>query len=685
MHDSELRCGRGGGLRTPDDGPLQILPEAAVLVDGYGRLVDRNRLAAVMFGPTGPLQASALTEALRQVPGFAGWLAGGGDQVFRGRLHARRANGVPLTVELSARRLDSPAGGAVCLLIEPAAARVAGEAQRYFDIAFDAAPIGMALFNTDGEYVRVNPSLCTMLGRTAEELLGRRDQELTHPDDRRRDVEAAWSILRGERSTWQCEKRFLRPGGAVVWAIANLTFLRDGEGNPLSWVGQFQDITARKALEADLRGRERLTRRLLEAARQAEEEQARARAAAVEASKMKSEFLANMSHEIRTPLNGIIGTTELLLRTELTDAQRELAETARNSGDVLLGLLNDVLDLSKIEAGKLELERRPFAVRRVVGEVARLLAAQAASKDLTLEVAVDADVPVALVGDSGRIRQALTNLVSNAIKFTEVGGVSIGVTVAEPGPCPLMRFAVRDTGVGVSAAHHEHLFEAFTQADASTTRRYGGTGLGLAIAKRLATLMGGTIGLSSVPGEGSVFWFTARLTAPPAVTAPGPLAGGLLPLPPGPHRPAAARVLVAEDNPVNQQVAVAMLAHLGFDADVVGDGAQAVEAVARGGYAAVVMDCQMPVVNGYQAATAIRRAERSGAGGAGPRMPIIALTASALTGDADTCLAAGMDAYLSKPVRLEDLAEALDRLVRSPAGSALGRAEGEPGRLPSRL
>ncbi|MGH2690235.1 MAG: PAS domain S-box protein, partial [Actinomycetota bacterium] len=248
---------------------FELLPQAALRVDAAGRLVDRNELAAAMSGPSGPLGSSDLAGALQGVRGFPEWLAGEGGPLFRGRLQAQRSNGVPVTVEVDARRLPGDAGGALCTLRELDRLRVAEEAQRYFDVAFDAAPIGMALFNTDGEYVRVNAALCAFLGRGPEDLLGRRDQEFTHPDDRQSDIDAAWRILRGEIHTWQCEKRFVRPDGSRVWAIANLTFLRDADGNPMTWVGQFQDITHRKRLEVDLSQREQRTRQILESAHDA--------------------------------------------------------------------------------------------------------------------------------------------------------------------------------------------------------------------------------------------------------------------------------------------------------------------------------------------------------------------------------------------------------------------------------
>ncbi|MEA2900441.1 MAG: two-component system, sensor histidine kinase and response regulator [Actinomycetota bacterium] len=233
------------------DGPLERLPEPALQVDAEGRLVDANRLARAMCATTRTGSAEAMAAAVGTVRGFSDWLGGLGVDAFHGHLSCQRDNGVPLTLEVSAGRVPDGAGGATCLLLEFNRDRVATEAQRYFDVAFDAAPVGMALFNTDGEYVRVNRALCALLGRSEAQLLGRRDQEFTHPDDRQRDVDAAWRILRGEISTWQTEKRFVRPNGSVVWAIANLTFLRDDNGNPVSWVGQFQDITARHGMEAD--------------------------------------------------------------------------------------------------------------------------------------------------------------------------------------------------------------------------------------------------------------------------------------------------------------------------------------------------------------------------------------------------------------------------------------------------
>jgi PAS domain S-box-containing protein len=636
-----------------------------------------------------------------------------------------------------------------------------------FRQAFYFAGIGMAIVGLDGRAVRVNRSLCEILGYSEAELLTKPFPDITHPDDLAADLNHVRELLAGERRFYQLEKRFFHREGQVVWIRLTASLVHGPQGEPVHFVAQIEDITERKSLEVSL---------------------AHARDQALEASRLKSEFLATMSHEIRTPMNGVIGMTTLLRDTPLSETQSEYVRTVEASGEALLAILNDILDYSKIEAGRIELEVVNFDLRQCVEDALDLFAAPAFEKKIELVYIMGPGVPAQVAGDVTRLRQILVNLLSNAIKFTEAGEVVITIDAEPVGDRHRLSFSVKDTGIGIPPAGMSRLFQSFTQVDASTTRRFGGTGLGLAISRRLAELMGGTMEAESTPGEGSTFHFTVMVEARPHLVrhnlhAPQPeleghhllvvddnaanrrvvtsLAGAWgmkvreaasprvalaaleanprcdvavldmhmpdmdgeqlaaaiharpehaqLPLilltslgrrtrsadiaqslskpvradplflairsclrpggpdfvkPPAPApafdatlgRRCPLSVLIAEDNAVNQKVVNLLLQRLGYRATAVANGLEAVTAIEMKDYDVVLMDVEMPELDGCEATRRIRALR-----GNVTRPWIIALTASAMHGDRERAFAAGMNDFITKPLRPEALSEALER------------------------
>ncbi|MBP2290376.1 ATP-binding protein [Azospirillum rugosum] len=553
----------------------------------------------------------------------------------------------------------------------------------------------------DRPLVYCNRAFREITGYAEDELIGRNIRLLQGPDTDPATVEAIRAALETGQPV-SVEVLNYRKDGTPFWNALSIRPVTDPDGRLRWFVGTCIDVTRSRRSEQELRdAQEQLTKlaaetfALAEDLDRAREEAEAARVAAENASRAKSRFLAMMSHELRTPMTAVIGMGDLLLGTPLSEAQKGFVKTLRSSADTLLTILNDILDFSKIEAGQLEMEEIDFSLHRLVEDVVQLFAVRAAAKGLSLTASIAEDTPRHVRGDPTRLRQVLFNLVSNAIKFTDRGSIEIAAWRPDPdgtdeaaGENLLLRFEVADTGIGMTEEQRARVFEAFIQADASTSRKYGGTGLGLAICKRLVEAMGGDIAVSSLPGRGTTFRFTIRsrpAEAPPAADAlarplPETLVLRSASAEDAAGRPAASlRLLLGEDNDVNRMLISAMLTRLGHRIDAVADGRAVIAALQAADYDAVLLDMEMPVMDGRSTTRAIRRMT-----GPASRLPIIGISADALPEHRDGHMAAGLDAYLTKPIDWEHLNAVIIDLASRPLDDRAVPVPGKADAVPER-
>ncbi|MFL6708449.1 MAG: response regulator [Massilia sp.] len=508
--------------------------------------------------------------------------------------------------------------------------------------------------DAEGRWLYLNPAWRSVTGFAVEASLGRHFTDFIDPRDRAYAGASFALMIDGHACLLRRLIRYLTVDGAVRYLDVNARCDFDAAGVCTGVTGSMCDVTEQKDAEHALHA---------------------AKEAAEAASRAKSAFLANMSHEIRTPMNGIIGMTGLALESALTPAQRHYLEAVKTSADELLATMNDILDFSSIEAGTLVLEAAPFHLARVVGQGVAAARAYAQRSGLTFALEIDPTLPRCLVGDARRLHQVMLHLSGNAVKFTSSGGVRVqlqaGPVAGQPGVDEAVCFSISviDSGIGIAADQQYAIFDAFRQADGSTTRRFGGTGLGLSITRRLVALMGGTLRVDSTPGEGSTFCVTLALPRGPQ-DAHQSLADASTSLPSPSSAAAGLDVLLVEDNELNQQLAQLLLTRWGHRVTVADNGVEALACHAQARFDVILMDLQMPEMDGFEATDAIRARERAGA----PVSIIIAMTASDMEGDRERCLAAGMDDYLAKPLR----AQAFQQLMARYAGPARTEALAEP-------
>jgi PAS domain S-box-containing protein len=530
-----------------------------------------------------------------------------------------------------------------------------------FHAYFDHSIVGLAITSLEKGWVEVNDALCVALGYTRDELSRMTWSELTHPEDLVADQAQFNRMLAGEINGYAMDKRFIHKDGHLVDTRLAVSHVRKPDGSLDYVVAMVEDITERKAAETELVSYRHHLEELVDT-RTAE--LAAAKTAAEAANRAKSAFLANMSHELRTPMNGVMGMVDMALRRATDPQQIDWLNKSKSSAQHLLAVINDILDISKIEADRLTLENINFTFSEVLGDFFNVLSHRATEKQIKLLSDVDPAVSrLSLLGDPLRLGQILLNLTGNAIKFTEHGSITLRARLLEESPDNvLLRIEVVDTGIGIAPADQKRLFTAFEQADNSMTRKYGGTGLGLAISKRLVQLMGGEIGVESRPGQGCTFWFTLRLGKGsdadlPAPSVPGKSADERLL-----DEYSGTRILLAEDEPINQEVSRGLLEDVGLVVDLAEDGQQALDLARQNTYALILMDMQMPRMNGVESTKAIRTLPGY------DQTPILAMTANALNEDRQICIDAGMNDHIAKPVAPEVLFATLLKWLSQPNG-----------------
>tara|TARA_B110001454_G_scaffold218046_1_gene244918 strand:- start:27259 stop:29676 length:2418 start_codon:yes stop_codon:yes gene_type:complete len=511
--------------------------------------------------------------------------------------------------------------------------------ERQLAATFNQAGVGIAHVSPEGKWLRVNRKICEIVGYTETELLNLSFQQITHPDDLNQDISLLNQMLNHEIDQYTMEKRYIKKDQSTVWVNLTVALVWKQNGQPDYFISIIEDIDLRKQAEkdrADLAVREH---------------------SAQVASKLKSEFLSNVSHEIRTPINGVIGMTGLLSDTNLSSEQQDYVNTIRRSGETLLTVINDILDFSKIEAGKLDFEMIDFNLSDAIEDVRKTLIFSADKKNIKFSTDIASNMPVAFKGDPGRLKQVLFNLIGNAIKFTNKGSVSLcAYPIYETDVEAHIKFEVKDTGIGIPIEIQDRLFRPFTQGDASTHRHFGGTGLGLTICKSLIEKMNGHISIQSEEGSGSTFTFD--ITLKKSSIKPLKKAETEVPLASS-SRTRKARILVAEDNLVNQLITTKMLQKLGYHADAVANGKEVLKTLNEIPYDLILMDCQMPEMDGYEASRIIRQSKEF------PycNIPILALTANAMAGEAKVCRSAGMNDHIAKPVTIEKLGQILEKYL----------------------